>query len=408
MTESEVLSAPQSRLVAWADFLGLRQIGQRGTYWARKSARHPITKKDFILKHSTRTTDLRTAILRAQPVVQKFLANVQTTLTPMVSTSPKSHATVGQCVDLYRAWDHGQELTRHRNKATLLRILREVHPGVKDVREMSVEVVDGKLARLWLLKQEELAAKEFLPANKDSFERRKRSANQSLANAQSIFSRRSLQRLRDLGLTVPDSVRGFAAELGLEARPAPPPEDFSAEELAAIRQGLPELKEVNPPAYAALMLVLQAGLRNIETMQARWSWISSMGDQTFIDLSTQGSFEPKGRDGWVQIDAALLPLLPCRHYPPGPDEHLVPADSENKRREACYYAVNAFLTDCGVRKINGKIGYRARGHAITQIYIDHGAGAAKEFARHSTQRTTDRYYMGVKVPYTPRPIIKTG
>lgn len=405
MTEAEVLSASQARLTAWAEFLGLRAVGKRGTFWARKSARHPITKRDYTLKHSTRTSDLRTAILRAQPVVQKFLAGVQTTLTPMVSTRPVDHATVGEVLTSYLGWEHGRELTRRRNAATLRRILREVHGQVAPVDGLSVEAVDGRLARVWLLAQEEAAAREFLPRDKEAFERRKRSRNQALANAQSVFSRRALQRYRDLGLSVPDGVRGFASELGLECRPPPPPEDFTAEELAALRARLPTLRESNPSAYAAVMLTLQAGLRNIENLNARWRWVGSLGDQTFIDLSTQGGFEPKGRDGWVQIDPALLPLLPCRQYPPGPEEHLVPAESEHERRSVCYRAVNDFLRECGVRKLNGKLAYRARGHAITQIYIGHGPAAAKEFARHSTQRTTDRYYLGVKVPYAPRPVM---
>ncbi len=405
MTESEVLGASQARLNSWAEFLGLRQVGKRGTWWVRKSARHAVTKQDFVLKHSTRTPDLRTAILRAQPEVQKFLAGIQTHLAPLVSSSKGPQTTVGEVLDNYLAWEHGQTLTRTRNAYTLERILREAHPQAADVRALSIEAVDDKLARSWLRQQEEAAGKEFLPHDREGFERRKRSRNQALANAQSIFSRRALQRYRDMGLVVSEGAKAFAQELGLEARPAPPPEDFTAEELAAIRGGLPKLKESDPAAYAAVMLTLYAGLRNIENLSARWAWVGTLGEQTMLDLSTQGGFEPKGRDGWVQIDPVLLVNLPCLHYPPAPDDHLVPAATEYERRLACYRGVNTFLAGCGVRKINGKLAYRARGHAITQIFLDHGPAAAKEFARHSTQRTTERYYIGVKAPYAPRAVL---
>lgn len=401
MTESEVLAASQQRLIAWADFLGLRPVGKRGTYWVRKSARHPITKRDYVIKHSTKTADLRTAILRAQPVVQKFLAGVQTRLVPMVSTRGDDYATVGECLKAYVAWEHGGARTRRQNANSLRAFLEGIHPEVEDVDGMSVEAVDDRLARMWLDLRQSEAAKIHLPHDRDGFERRKRGLNQKLANAQSVFSRRSLQRLRDLGLRVPPTVTGFVSELGLEARPAPPPEDFTQDELAAIRAGLPALKERSPAVYAALMLQLHAGLRNGEIVQARWSWFGALGDSVFIDLSTQGSFEPKGRDGWVEISADLVPLLPCRDYPPAPDDYVIMADTDNERRDTCYRAVNDYLRSCGIEKKNGKIAYRARGHAITQIYLAHGAGAAKEFARHSTQRTTDRYYKGAKVPYTP-------
>jgi ribosomal protein S7 len=401
MTESEVLGASQQRLVQWADFLGLRPSGKRGTYWIRKSARHPITKRDFTLKESMRTTDLRTAIVRAQPVVQRFLAGIQTTLAPMVSTNPgKDGQKLGEVFDKYEAWEHGKERTRHRNVASLTQIVKDMNPTA-DVRALSIDVIDSKLARQWLEEQKRAAALQFLPKQKEEFERRKRSRNQILANAQSVFSRRAVQYLQDSGLRIPDTARAFATELGLDARPAPPPQVFSPKEIEAIHAGLPKLKEQEPATYAAIMLMLHAGLRNCEILEARWGWIGTVDGRTFIDLSTNGTFEPKGRDGWVEIDPNLPKLIRSSETAPKASAFIVEGLSEHDRWQTCYRRINAYIATCGVERINGKLAYRARGHAITQIYLAHGAGAAKEFARHSTQRTTDRYYMGAKMPYTP-------
>jgi integrase len=400
MTETEVLGASQQRLIQWADFLGLRPVGKRQTYWVRKSARHPLSKRDFTLKASMRTPDLRTAIMRAQPVVQRFLAGVQTTLTPMVSTAPAEAMNLGRFFDLYLAWQNGKDATRARNVTQLKRIVQAMHPSV-DPCAVAVDMIDSRLARQWLERERAAAAKEFLPKRRDDFERRKRGRNQILADAQSVFSRRAIQYYQDNGLIVPDGARAFAAELGLEARPAPPPEIFDEAELEQIRKGLPELKRTDPATHAALLLTLYAGLRNCEVLEARWSWIGKVCEHTFIDLSTQGTFEPKGRDGWVEIDAGLPELLRAPGAAPKPGDHIVQGATDYERWRTCYRKTNEWLKSCGVRKVNGKLTYRARGHAITQIYLAHGPAAAKEFARHSTQSTTDRYYMGAKVPYAP-------
>lgn len=403
MTESEILGASQTRLIAWADFLCLRPVGKKGTYWIRKQARHPITKRDFTLKQSMRTSDLRTAILRAHPVVQKFLSAVQTHLAPMISSLPSTYSSVGSVLKVYLEWEHGQKMTRTRNAAALRRIIREAHSSEPDA--MCVEIADARLARVWLHQQQQIAAKEFLPHDRDGFERRKRSRNQCLANAQSIFSRRALQHYRDMSLAVPDCVRAFAGELGLEARPAPPPEEFTQQEIATIRAKMPALRDEDPIAYAALMLMLHAGLRTGEAIAARWGWISNIGEHMCIDVSTCGAFEPKGRDGWVGIDPALLAALPCLNYPPAPGDPLLPGKTEYERREGAHRHLNQHLAKWGIKRVNGKLGYRARGHAITQVYLADGPRAAKEFGRHTVQATTDRYYMGAKVPYAPLKLV---
>jgi site-specific recombinase XerD len=61
---------------------------------------------------------------------------------------------------------------------------------------------------------------------------------------------------------------------------------------------------------------------------------------------------------------------------------------------------NKFLRACGVTSVKGKIAYRLRGHAITEIILAHGMDAAQEFAGHSQRRTTE-IYKGAAVPYTP-------
>jgi hypothetical protein len=49
--------------------------------------------------------------------------------------------------------------------------------------------------------------------------------------------------------------------------------------------------------------------------------------------------------------------------------------------------------------VKGKMSYRLRGHAITEVILKDGLEAARGFARHTTSRTT-QIYQGAAVPYS--------
>jgi integrase len=215
-----------------------------------------------------------------------------------------------------------------------------------------------------------------------------------------------LRSYEDAGLRLPPGAREFAQQGFLAAAGVPPSEQLSPEVVARILRILPKLRTVRPGIWACLVLMFRGGLRNSEAAKARWSWIlPAIGGGFVLQLHTQGDYKPKAKDRIVLLSADVVELLrtirpAAIEGSPKEDPHVVPAATDYARIEACTRGVNKVLRACGVRPVKGKIAYRLRGHAITEVILASGMEAAREFAGHTSTQTTE-IYRGAAVPYLP-------
>lgn len=402
MLEADVRLLGPAKLVAMARFYGLSQRGKRGIWVVRKSVTDPNTKTERLLKRSTKTSDLRLAVYRASAWVDQFVASVHGGKFKILLGSDQGASLKALC-DYYETSGTGAKATRKRNTGCLRLIVADMAPE-REFESISAATIDGRFARQWLVQQQAEAEAKYLPGDVAGFERAKRAANSNYRKARSVFNRRMMQRYEDAGFVLPATVAGFATQSFIEAAPPPPSEQLSPKVEATIWRLMPRLKQVRPAVWASVLLMWRAGLRNREAFMARWSWVLPTAAGGYVlRVHTQGDFTPKAKARIVALDPALVEQLRSVRVPAADgstSDHIVPVEDDYRRRLVCYVGVNKFLHACGVTEIKGKIAYRLRGHAITEIILSHGMDAAQGFAGHSARSTT-QIYQGAAVPYTP-------
>lgn len=395
MLEADIRLLSPTKLASLAKYYGLRQQGKRGTWVIRKSVTDPKTHKEHTFKRSTKTADLRLAVHRAAAWVDEFAGSVHGSRLPTLSETAR-FASLEQIGEHYRRAATCADISRRKNLANLRALVEAMHPD-HDYTKLSAEVLDGRLVRQWQLRRKEQA--ETLLPNREACEQAKRGANAVYRQARSVFSAAMLRAYEDAGLRLPPVTREFAQQGFLAASRPPPSEQIPPDIIIAIVKALPALREKNPGAWACVVLMFCGGLRNSEAEMSLWPWLLPSVDGNFqLQLHTQGEYKPKTDGGSVSLSAEVVELL--RTVKREGDDHLVPAGTPHERTEACNREVNAFLKSCGVVPVKGKIAYRMRGHAITEIMLRNGMDAAKEFARHTSMKTTE-IYKGAQVPYRP-------
>jgi hypothetical protein len=395
MLDSDVRLLSSTKLAIQAKFYGLQQRGKRGIYIVRKSVTDPRTHRERTFKRSTKTADLRLALYRAASWVDDFMGHVHAGRLPSLANAT-GWATLEQIAAHYRRAAGCSPVTRQKNLGRLEGMLEEMLPG-QPFLSLSADVLDGRLVRQWQLKRKE-EAERLLP-NAEDCERAKRNANAVYRQARSVFSAAMLRSYEDAGLKLPPGAAEFVRQGFIAAAKAPPSEQLPAPVVSKILRLLPRLRQVRPGTWACLLLMFRGGLRNCEAKKARWSWIlPTIGGGFVLQLHTQGDYKPKAADRIVALSPDVVELL--RGVRRADDDHLVPAATDSERDLICYCGVNKFLHACGVRAIKGKVAYRLRGHAITEIILAAGMEAAREFAGHTSSRTTE-IYRGAGVPYAP-------
>ncbi len=63
-------NASMARINELGRYCNLKKVGTSGVWWVRKSATSPVTRKEYFLKKSMHTADLRRAVIRALPLVE--------------------------------------------------------------------------------------------------------------------------------------------------------------------------------------------------------------------------------------------------------------------------------------------------------------------------------------------------
>lgn len=403
MTENDLLRASPAKLSELARFYGLRPSGTRAIWIARKSATHPLTHKQHYFKFSTQTADLRTALLRAVPKVEDFLARVQTHLEAPVR-SATGRLTLAELEKAYLAAPtvRASASVRKRNWADLVRIVRLVHGAELATESADVGVITRELAKEYQrrrLAQVEAESK----GNKLAIEAGKRAMNSTLAHAQSVFSRAALEDYHALRL--PPCVRDFADALPVAARKQEAPTQLTDAAVAAMLAKLAEFKLAEPAAWAAFSLMLWGGLRNVDAFHARRSWLAKEDAGYRLHLVPTEDYLPKGSSGSVILPAHVVDEILALPRPAAKvvewptegrkdDPYLVPAPHKTARHDACYRTINAWLKGNGVAEDAGKVAYRLRKYFLRKVADQQGRLMAQIAGRHAAAATTEAHYIG--------------
>ncbi len=399
-------SSSPTRLNQLAEEYGLKSVG--GVWWVRKSITHPISRRERQLKRSTKRGDLRDALAVAVPWVDAWRAEVQTDRAEPLGVK-REWATLGEVVDFYLTWPNGRQHTRDRCARELGTMAGECWPD-REWRGISTEMLTRDERLKWRQMRELASAKAHLPADAEAHERTKRNINQMIANTSGVFSRAAREAYHIAGIRVHDAVLGWLDVRKLKAKPAAPPEPLGDAVMAKIAKELPGLKERAPGAWAAVMLMFFAGVRNIEAVAARWSWLGEVelddsGEEVRgFRLESAGEHLSKQSDGLVPVRVAVWKdLATVRHLGQKKEDFIVPGATVTARIEAAYYEASEFLKGCGVEKRRGKTTYRLRGKAISLMGALYGDKAAARYARHKDEKTTRENYTGTRAAFVSMP-----
>jgi integrase len=146
------------------------------------------------------------------------------------------------------------------------------------------------------------------------------------------------------------------------------------------------------------------GLRNSEALHATWAMLSPGESGTWLlHLYAHGAYKPKAASRTIILAATVVEALRAVRRDQAPEAHLVTAHHATARHTACYRSISTLLRRAGIAPVKGKLAYRLRAHAITQIILNHGMDAAQQFAGHTTAKTT-AIYKGASIPYQPLPL----
>lgn len=386
-----------SRIQELARYCNLKQVGKRGVWWSRKSATSPVTGKQYFQKRSTKTADLRTAVIRALPWVEDFLARIANPNGPLCAPSGDV-ASLGELFAAYRLAPtvKANKATRDRNIGDFKRIVRLARGEGFDVEQASTLSIAKQLAKDFQSKRlVQIAAEhgEDLAAS----EAGKRAMNSTLKHAQSLFSREALDDYGSINL--PPSVKDFAAALPVKARKAEEPKQLEDVFVSGLMASMSAHKEVDLAVWATFQLFVWGGLRNVECRHVRCGWFEELPAGYRLQLRPDGDFMPKGRStSRVMPKPIVEELLAAVKVEDGQDRktaHVVPALNATDRHDAIYRRLNDWLRAQGVGEDAGKIAYRLRKYFFKKVeeqqgpmlaLAAHGGGQLSTLTDHYTGR----------------------
>ncbi len=386
-----------ARINELARYCNLVQMGTKGVWWVRKSATSPVSRKQYFFKKSTKTADLRTAVIRALPQVEDFLERIANPNGPTVGTAADG-STLKALFAAYRAAPtvKANADTRERNVGDFKRIVKTARGDDFDVDAATVLIISKQLAKDFQSKRLEAARLEH-GENLAALEATKRAINSTLKHAQSLFSREAMD---DYGqMRLPATVREFAEALPVKARKAEEPEQLPDTLVAGLMTAMAAHKAVDPAVWSTFQLFVWGGLRNIECLHVRCGWFEALPAGYRLQLKPSGDFIPKGRStSRIMPKPIVDEMLALVTVAPGQDLktlHLVPAMSPTDRHDAVYRRLTAWLRDHGVKEEAGKMAYRLRKYFFKKVeeqqglmlaLAAHGGGQLSTLTDHYTGR----------------------
>lgn len=391
-----------ARVTELASYCNLRKVGTRGVWWWRKSATSAITRKQYFSKGSTKTADLRTAVIRALPQVEDFLARIANPHGPAVGVAG-DYASLGELFAAYVAAPtvKANQATRARNLGDMRRLVRLARGDDFEVDRASSEIIAKPLAKDFQSKRLAAATAEH-GANLAALEAAKRAINSTLKHAQSLFSREAMD---DYGaLRLPATVSEFAGALPVPAKRAAEPARLKDDFVQGLMAAMAETKATDAAVWVAFQLFIWGGLRNIECLHARRGWLEQIPAGYRLQLQPSGDFLPKGRNTSRVLPGPIVEeLLAAGQLE---DDHLVPALNVTDRHDAIYRRLNAWLRSQGVAEDAGKVAYRLRKYFFQKVHEQQGIMLALAAHGGGQMSTLTDHYTGTPRMAAPITLVK--
>lgn len=285
-------------------------------------------------------------------------------------------SSIGELIGRYLEKASQRSATKRNNVGALRLMLRAVHGG--EVDDLSCAVLSGELVR-------EFEAARLTSAAPNELRGVKRSVVSYCKQARSVVSRRQL-KFYD-GLRLPDFA-GFRSEY-VEAPERSMPRPMEMNALAAMEAASARLAVDDAPVYVAYLMMSRWGLRNIEAAAARAHWV--VEDRIGIIDRPEEDFFPKGAEGWVPVDGAVLArVLSFQHL--CTDGFLVPGRTATERHEVVYRRLSRWVSTW--IKDRTKTSYELRRYAGSRILDMNGGDIfeVRDFLRHRDVQTTQNWY----------------
>ena len=311
----------------------------------------------------------------------------------------KAQSTVGDLVDLYELQAPTElgiaKASAKRNAGQLLRIIELARPQSTG-RNLRIEEITDDLARDYIA-----AARKT--GRSDS------SIRSSINQARSLFTPR-LMYLYKKTLSLPNSrSRDIAGQHSYKSRSRAPELGFSISSLnlkTSIEEFVPipaeivakmeteahgPLRECQPSAYRAYLLMSRLGLRNSEVVAVRKGWFETHNGTRLLVLKDrpQEAFKLKNSlSGAIGVSDALWGQL--TEGLPEQWDYLIDERTMTDRFDAAYRTLNNFIRQFLPDRKKGA--YELRKWAGSIVATRSGIYAAQQFLRHRSVKTTESYY----------------
>lgn len=360
------------------------------------------------MERSTGTNILKVALIKGRDIIENVFSDRWQLNEKSKFKLARAPATIDELLERYEP--RGRDVnagTVTRNKSALLLYARELknrdEVGNVAVDDILTAAMRRKFAqqRLDAVKHQDLMVQESAA----------HTINTSLAMVQSVVSPHVMDFYKDLHLNHGD-LADFRAVPRLKtdkrhvAYRRLPQECVAAMEREAqlLKTGQSTIgglsSEEQSQVYVVYLLMSRLGLRNIEALNARWSWIERLtnGRALFV-IERRVDFVPKNKsDRTIEMEPQLVAALDA--FRGLPDAWIIPAPHAKARFDACHNHINAWLQPLLPAKgqLRGKGAYRLRKEAGSRIADrpeSEGGGiqAAADFLG-DTVATTERYYRG--------------
>lgn len=312
-------------------------------------------------------------------------------------------STIGQVLERYTAATQLQlvDNTVRANAWALRHVVRTAgnHAPDTDVDTLPTTVLNASLVTAWQQSWLKDAGKDRLKMDSAAV-----SANSILAQARSVFSKRTARHNIYAGIVLPD-LSGFKnaprlQELKRDDYHRPDNELLRKlwTEASALRDGtskftLPARVEASQQSiWLAFYLVSMTGMRRGELMAMRWGWFQKNGDDASVRIGFETDFVPKGkRERTVPVMATLE--TECRKLALEMGWSMLPHDNVlaggTTVKEDLFRALGAWMKWCGWTR-------RQKAHELRKIFASDFLENADPYDAqlvlgHRDLKTTARY-----------------
>lgn len=298
------------------------------------------------------------------------------------------HATLE---DILKRFEDKAEATLEIGKRTVQGYCSALRSILKEVMGKEVNLGQVKATALTSVLLEEFKTRRRQKATGFvAVERAKRTANSTITQARSMFTKDALPIYE--GLRLPDlkefkEVSKFGLQQDTAYRPIPAVVIAEME-----REARESLRETSPAQYLGYLMAIRLGMRDCEIVASRWEWLEEWPTGTQMAILVREDFAPKGAEGRVPVSEEVLAELRALG---GPRERgkgfILPGATPTARNEAIYRELSTWVR--GFLPDRVKSVHELRKHAGSIVVTQTKSLVhAQRFLRHRSVATTERHY----------------